>query len=191
MIFLICVIWSITKYLHFGGCLSYYMFLGLAHNLSFSLCLCWLMRIKTLSLNYSIRQVLLPQGPSRTFIKVAVTRHTFLLCTSFLKTIDLYFAMYFLWLLHVTSVLMCRHNTFIDLTLQFMFINQKWGKKFSHELLQEETMNFLILHYLTHSEHYQRERNNSYSQNCHPARTYVSTHWEGFRASLLSYQGYH
>lgn len=37
-------------------------------------------------------------------------------------------------------------------------------------------MNFLFLHCLRHYEHYQRENNNSYIQNCHPTKMYVCIH---------------
>lgn len=59
------------------------------------------------------------------------------------------------------------------------------------KLLQEETINFLFLHNLTHCEHEQRESSNSCIQNCHPARMYASTLQGGFSTSLLSYWGYH
>lgn len=195
MIFLICVIWSMTKWIHFVDRSSSHMFLGLAHNLSFSLCLCLLMWIKTVSLNYSVKQVLLSQGPSNTFFKVAITYHLFLLHTSVLKSIDLYFVMQFLCLSHVNAILIHRYKTFIDLILQFMTLLSK-SEVISflilqHKLLQEETMNFLFLHYLTHSAHYQRESNKSYSQNCHPARMYASMLREGFSTSLLPSWGYH
>lgn len=42
---------------------------SLVWHTSFSLFLCWLMWIKTFSLNSSVRQLLLPQGPSNTFFK--------------------------------------------------------------------------------------------------------------------------
>ena len=79
--------------------------------------LCWLTWIKTLYLNYPVRQLLFPHWTSNTFFEVAITHYLFLLHTSVLKSIDLYFVMHFVWLLHNTSILIHRSKTSTDLML--------------------------------------------------------------------------